>query len=515
MRTIDTDVLVIGTGFGAAAPALRLAEAGVRVHMLERGPWIEPNRDFRQTQDPDYLLKYLKGTSGDGLNLTYAEALGGGSGFYEMVSLRAPSAAFEQVDQNGARLWPSEIDRSVFDPYYDRAERMLSVEQIAEDRVPKTGLVFAKMMRNLGYSCDRAPYAVRNCVGSGYCVTGCLYGAKQSLLLNYLPQATSAGATIETDIEVERIVPAMNVFDAPRAGPVHELPVRYDVEAVHRPSDERRCYRARVVILGGGTVGSAAILMRSREALPHVSDHVGRNVAFNGGVKTAAMLGPSLPDGDLFCGQSHPGMISYEFLKSHGITIAAGKPLPIQLVASARIRLKGETRSPDYWGEANVELMRRVRHRMMVLVAFGMTPPLGRLELGSGGRVTASLQATDELKRYYDETKALIHGIFERNNCDLVEAEFLDGKGQPKEGLNFSTAHQVGSCRMADSDRQGVVDREGEVFGCPGLFVTDGAAIPSSLAVNTSLTILANAERLADGLVERFRPDQGPIAALQ
>jgi len=100
MKTLHTDVLIIGTGFGAAAPALRLAQAGAKVTMIEKGPRVQ-TADFRQTSDPRYLLKYLRGTPGDHLSLTYAEALGGGSGFYEMVSLRAPSVAFDQLDAQG------------------------------------------------------------------------------------------------------------------------------------------------------------------------------------------------------------------------------------------------------------------------------------------------------------------------------------------------------------------------------------------------------------------------------
>src|SRR6058998_3831995 len=128
MKTIQTDVLVIGTGFGAAAPALRLAQAGAKVVMIEKGPRVQ-TADFRQTSDPKYVLKYLKGTPGDNLKLTYAEALGGGSGFYEMISLRAPSLAFEQLDEDGRLLWPADVDRRSLDPYYDLAERMLHVSQ--------------------------------------------------------------------------------------------------------------------------------------------------------------------------------------------------------------------------------------------------------------------------------------------------------------------------------------------------------------------------------------------------
>src|SRR5262245_46561560 len=205
--SIKTDVLIIGTGFGAAAPALRLARAGFKVTMLEKGPRIDPFKDFRQTSDPQYLLKYLKGVSSERLSLTYAEAMGGGSGFYEMVSLRAPSVAFNQVDEHGRRLWQAGTDRRARDPYYVIAEEMLHVLQIPLELLPKAGQVFAMMMKRLGYSCDHARYAERGCIGSGFCVTGCIYAAKQSLLLNYLPQAVTAGATIETDTEALRIIP--------------------------------------------------------------------------------------------------------------------------------------------------------------------------------------------------------------------------------------------------------------------------------------------------------------------
>ena len=86
-----------------------------------------------------------------------------------------------------------------------------------------------------------------------------------------------------------------------------------------------------------------------------------------------------------------------------------------------------------------------------------------------------------------------------------MDVEFVERDGGPREHGGFSTAHQVGSCRMADSRLHGVVNAAGEAFNYPGLFISDGSAIPSSLAVNTSLTILANAERIAEGIVARRR----------
>jgi choline dehydrogenase-like flavoprotein len=505
MDTIRTDVLVIGSGFGAAAPALRLAAAGLSVVMVEKGPHIDHLKDFRQTQDPQYLRTYLHGLTSDHLNLTYAEGLGGGSGFYEMVSLRAPSLAFQQRDAHGRPLWPAALDRAALDPYYDRAEAMLRVEQIAPHEVPKSGLVFSLLMKNLGYSCDRARYAVRNCLGSGFCVSGCIFGAKQSLHVNYLPQAVAAGARIECELEARSIRTLVDVPATAGVRNVRALPHRYEVTCRRRGgAREELRFQAKVVLLGGGTIGSAALLLASRPGLPRLSSEVGKHIAFNGSVKVAGLLPDGFPDGDMFAGRSHPGMISYQFLESHGISISAGKAMPLMLVSAARLHLDGDPREPAWWGQANVDLMRQARHRMIALVSFGLTPPGGHLTLGPDRAPQVALQPTPELERYVATTGGILRDILVRNGCRMVDADWVDHGGSPVEGLHFSTAHQVGSCRMADSPAHGVVDAAGEVFGYPGLYVSDGAAIPSSLAVNTSLTILANAERIADGIATRY-----------
>jgi choline dehydrogenase-like flavoprotein len=496
---LRTDALIIGTGFGGAAPALRLAQAGLRVHLLERGPRIGIG-DFRQTQDPRYLTRFLKGLSGNGLHLTWAEALGGGSGFYEMVSLRAPRLAFDQADRAGRRLWPAGLDRPSLDSWYDLAESMLRVEQIAVHEIPKSGLVFALLMKNLGLSCDRARYAVRGCLGSGFCVSGCIYGAKQSLHLNYLPQAEAAGATIECGMTALQI--RTTAGRRSQDGTIDRLPHRYEVIAQHESGGRRR-YLTRILILAGGTAGTAALLLRSRLFLPHLSPAAGRHIALNGSVKVAGLLPEGFPDGDMFAGRSHPGMISYHFLESHGITISAVKAMPIQAVTAARLRLDGDEREPVWWGQPYAELMRRFRHRVIALVALGMTPPGSELTLGHDGSPVIRLGPEAELARYQRRTAAVLRDILVRNGCRLIHTDWLDWKGEPKPGLFFSTAHQTGSARMADDWDQGVADQSGEVFRYPGLYVSDGSAIPSSLGVNTSLTILANAERIAAGILAR------------
>ena len=503
MTIIKTEALIVGSGFGAAAPALRLAEQGVKVLMIEKGPDIVPSRDFRQTSDAKYYMRYLKSVDSEAVGFTWAEGLGGGSGFYEMVSLRTPTKAFEQRDPSGYRYWPNGMSRKDLDPYYDIAEKMLNVEQIEENEVPKTGVVFSYMMKQLGYSCERAPYAVNGCMGSGYCVTGCIFGAKQSLHENYLPKAKAAGMQILTDVEAWDIqtVPYEPIDDRT---PLSDIPYRYEVRCKHTDTGELFMIQAKLVVLGGGTVGTAKLLMRSKEYLPFLSDHVGNNIAFNGSAKAVGLLPEGFIEGDMFTGRSHAGMISYEFLESHGITIAAAKPLPLQVVTTARLVLDGDVQTTGDWGEAGDRLMKLYRHRMIVLLALGLTPPMAHLRRLGDGSIEPSLELTPELRAYEQEVQSILDSILTRNGCELVKAHMLDTEGADYPDLHFGTTHMTGSARMADSKQHGVVNVEGEVFDYPGLYVTDGAAIPTSLSVNTSLTILANAERIGYSLAERY-----------
>ena len=505
MESVKTDILIIGSGFGAVAPALRLCEVGMQVLMLEKGPDIDPDRDFRQTQDPRYLLKYIKGIGGDNVTFTYVEGLGGGSGFYELISLRAPSKAFEQVGGDGRRLWPGGLDRAAMDPHYETAERMLKISQIKVEDVPQSGVVFSKLMKNLGYTCDRAPYAVVDCRSDGYCSSGCVFGAKQTLHGNYLPQARKAGLRIRTDCEALAIRPlGRNRGRYGKHTLLSRMEPRYEVTCRDGKTGRKLAVATKVLILAGGTVGTAKLLLQSSDHLTRLGGQVGRNVSTNGSVKAAGITPDDFPDADMFRGRSHPGMISYEFLESHGVVVSSHKPLPLFIVAAARLVAEGETRKPDYWGHVHQELMRRYRRRMVAVYALGLTPPNAEIRLESDGNVEPRLNLDAQTREYCRSTRALLDSIFRRNGGQVLSPSFVDREGQPHGDLFLSTGHMVGSARMAPSKKTGVVDMWGEAFDHPGLVITGGAAIPSSLAVNTSLTILANAERIAKRLRQRY-----------
>ncbi|HXI96314.1 MAG TPA: GMC family oxidoreductase, partial [Candidatus Acidoferrum sp.] len=180
------------------------------------------------------------------------------------------------------------------------------------------------------------------------------------------------------------------------------------------------------------------------------------------------------------------------------------RAMPINVAGTMHLRLAGDPREPAYWGQANVDLMKVYRRRVIAIYSLGLTPPAASVALGDDGRLSTSLDLGASLRRYYESTETLLHDILLRNGCRIVSLNFIDGSGRERPHPYFTTAHHVGSCRMADAPAHGAVDATGQIFDHPGLYVSDGAAIPSSLAVNTSLTILANAERIAAGILQRY-----------
>ena len=501
METFYFDATIIGSGFGAGPPALRLQRAGLSTVILEKGPFIDPNKDFRITQDPKYLLSYLKSLKSKTLTMNYVEGLGGGSTFFEKVVLRAPDFIFNQKDAYGKRLWPGDINRKKMDPYFKIAEIMLRAHQMSADKIPKTGQVFSLLMKNLDYSVDRARYSDSFCSGCGYCIFGCTHNGKESMLVNYLPKAVDHGAKIHCGKEVVEVRSLMEASRQLNLKSLSHTPYRFEVLARDTTTGVMIRYRTKYLVLAGGTIGTAQILMNSRKHLSDLSHHVGKNIAINGSVKVAAILPEWCPDGDMFTGQSHPGVVSYEFLKSHGIMISAVKALPLQLFGTARLSMDGQ----QFWGRDHVALMKQYRRRVIILDAHGVTPPNTELIQGRGKKISLKMDIDKDLNKYYSETKQVMESILLKNGCKLLNIDYIDRKGQNYDNLHFFTAHQVGSCRMAVNKDRGVVDQHGEVFGYPGMYITDGSAVPSSTAVNVSLTILANAERITHHIMNSLK----------
>ena len=161
-------------------------------------------------------------------------------------------------------MWPAAISRASLDRYYARAEAGLRVRQPSWNEVSKSGGVWAAMLREAGHTCDRVPVAIdfERCVDAKWCYTGCVFGAKNSLITNYLPSAERRGVEVRPLVQVER-GRAVDRAPVPLARPRRERSTRRPRQATGPVEIE-----CKVAILAAGAMGTPPILMRSRRTAP-------------------------------------------------------------------------------------------------------------------------------------------------------------------------------------------------------------------------------------------------------
>ena len=208
--------------------------------------------------DVGHLSDVYSLIQGQGAQIVVANLVGGGSNLYLAASLRAPSETFERMDSRPddgprRRMWPQALSRASLDRFYRRAEAGLRVRQPSWKEVSKSGGVWAAMLREAGHTCDRVPVAIdfERCVDAKWCYTGCVFGAKNSLITNYLPSAERRGVEIRELVEVNEVAvsnarPYRWIVRGAKVDPVTKQPVA---------PVEIEC---KVAIIAAGAMGTAA-----------------------------------------------------------------------------------------------------------------------------------------------------------------------------------------------------------------------------------------------------------------
>ncbi|HVS68905.1 MAG TPA: GMC family oxidoreductase N-terminal domain-containing protein [Mycobacteriales bacterium] len=509
----QVDVCVIGSGFGGSILAYYLAHAGQKVLVLERGE-RRADDSLQVEIDAKELTKITHQFLGDGIVVLVGSVVGGGSLVYSGVSLRAPSFVFER-QASGRRIWPTALTRRGLDPYYARAEQGLGVHQLSFSEVGRRGGTWALHMNRLGYRVDPIRQATTRCLHCGFCNTGCKFSRKNVVTMNYLRGAEHAGAEVRPDSEAIQVMPADGGYRVLYGPP--------DRASIFQPAAPNlvhaREVQAKRVVLAGGAMGTGGLLVRSRPWLPALSAQAGNNLSANGDLALMARLpaDPSLPGRGLSMQQRGVAMdtVCYEFLKSHGFVIITQHELSPATIVNG---------DPDelWWGLRKKHLMRSYGSELVGLAVIGVD--------GSPGRILGNPSSSDEIKataafgvsgiqfpidretrQLWDGARRIVSGLVDRMGGEMVD---LVLNASPDYDESAYTAHPVGTARLADSPAIGVANADGEVFGYPGLFVADGAAVPTALGVNPSLTIAAIAERIASRLVRRLGHDpvDPPIA---
>lgn len=541
-------MLVVGSGYGGAITAARLANAAVNpklsVCILERG------QEWPVGQFPDNLGDLLGNSHNPVLNplglyefaLFPDIAVIKGSGLGGTSLVNANVAVRPEPDVFAA--WPSDLRHAAqigetktgsLWNYYKRAEETLDVSSHPTGSSLKKFQALKKRAAELGQFVETLPLAVNfrkegvevyknngrsivqhKCIDCGDCVTGCNVGAKNTLYMNYLPLAKLGGAHIFTQTEVNYVV----------KGPDG----RWAIHATHRDSPifpDEVTFSARLVILAAGALGSPKILLRSREHGLATGASLGTRFSGNGDFfglaynsnQATDVLGwgshPADPIAEIVRpGPSIVGLVRYNekaapsqrfVVEDLSIPRAyrdaaalafrllpgtvAGDQDPVQ----ARQRLDSDRLGADPQGALNSSMLY-----------------LCMAQDDSGG--TLSLDAFGNLQVQWPGVGA--EAIFEQVNQECLAHATALGSSFIENPLwrvspwkTLITAHPLGGCPMGEDGSDGAVDHLGRVFQGnggeihSGLYVADGSIIRSALGVNPFLTISALSERIAEHIL--------------
>ncbi|HET7247199.1 MAG TPA: GMC family oxidoreductase [Streptosporangiaceae bacterium] len=526
---LDYDVLVVGSGFGGSVAALRLAEKGYRVGVLEAGRRFDdpasaapgerhralPKTSWRTRR---YLwaprlgmtgiqrIHLLRGTRGSRVLVLAGAGVGGGSLVYANTLYVPPPPFFADPQWSHVTDWQAELM-----PFYEQAQRMLGVTSnptmTAADKAIKkvagrmgrgetfrptpVGVYFGdEPGREVAdpYFGGAGPRRV-TCSECGSCMTGCRRGAKNMLTENYLYLAERAGATIIPMTTVTALRPAAGggyVAEVSRTGMV---------------TGHRRALTAGQVVLAAGTYGTQRLLHRMKVtgALPRLSARLGAMTRTNSeailAVERRRARGDDHSRGLAITSSFHPDDQTHIEPTRYG-------PGSNAMGALATLLVDGGGRAPrwvKFLGQA-------VAHPRDLASTIGLRHWSARTVIALVMQTRDNSITVRPRRGPFGWGLRAVPGHGEPNPTWIpvahravrMLAEELDGTPCGTWLDLFSiptTAHFIGGCAIGDSARTGVIDGYQRVYGHDGLHVVDGSAVSANLGVNPALTITAQAER--------------------
>ena len=520
------DFVIIGSGFGGSVSAMRLAQKGYSVLVLERGKRFGAE-DFPKTNwnIKNYLwMPALRcfGIMGinmlDDILILNGSGVGGGSLVYAATLIKPKPEFFQREDWQGEIDWKQELQ-----PHFETARHMLGVN--ANPKLWPADDLFLEIATELGQEDTFEPTPVgiffgqeegrtvpdpyfdgqgparAGCTHCGGCMVGCRYNAKNTLDKNYLYLAERKGAEVRPEANVLEIRPLYGEnADGARYDLLYEKTTAWFVKPQRR-------VRARNVILAAGVMGTIKLLLQcrdERQTLPRLSDRLATMIRSNSealmGV-TGRQPGPDYSQGVAIT--SHFWVD--EVTSVEPVRYPRGSSLMRNLAVPLIENLEGSTlqrigrfarfaiRNPYDFMKARF-LPDWSRDSTIILV---MQTLENRMNLRLGRRPLTLFRKDLVSER---DKNLPIPTVIE-NGRAMVERFAQKSDGVAQSTINEvlmnspSTAHILGGCNIGQDESSGVVDADHQVFNYPGLYVVDGSVIPGNLGVNPSLTITAMSER--------------------
>jgi cholesterol oxidase len=532
------DAIVVGSGYGAGISASRLSRMGLKVCVFERGSERVPG-EFPETLGEasdefqiDLPFKHIGSKAAlfdmhvnSDVSVLVGCGLGGTSLINGNVMLIPDRKVFDNKD------WPEEI-RQDFDTSlkegYDRASLMIQPVSYPNKIKLKKLQAFEKAAKAINAECTLPPITVtfdaestgnhagviqEDCTLCGDCCSGCNIGAKNTTALNYIPDAVNHGAKIFTLTQVHHIERKAEIWKV--------YLQRIDAETGEVIPDSYRYITSETVVLGAGTLGSTEILLRSKEAGLDLSDRIGQNFSWNGDV-IAFSYNNDVPINGIGTGNPIPeelepvgpviaGLIDLRDTEdvNDGMVIQEGAipstlaPIMPALTSSASPLFGDDT--DEGWKDFIEEKMRSwtsifkgayhgAIHNTQTLLVMAHDGGVGEMKLDDD-RIRIDWPDAGD-RPVFKKIGDVLHRV-----TAATGGTFINNPIWSKAlGRSLVSVHPLGGCCLGETAQTGVVNHKCQVFNTnggvnQGLYVIDGAVMPSSLGVNPSMTISAIAER--------------------
>jgi choline dehydrogenase-like flavoprotein len=495
-RTERADVCVIGSGGGGAVAAAELASEGRSVIMLEQGPfWTSANFTQREDQMLPRLFEEagMRQTVDGGVSILQGRSVGGSTVHNLCYAFRTPEPILRMWrDEHGlASLTPESLE-----PSFRRVEAGLRVKRIREDEVNTLNRHIRSGAEKLGYSGFVTRHNREGCVKSGYCILGCSYDAKQSMLITYVPRADAAGARIFPQVRADRI-------EAEGGRVRRVLASSLDRDGQVRGSVE---VTAPVVVLAAGAVNSPDLLLRS--GIANSSGQVGRNLHLHPSVMVAGFWDEPI--------HAYRG-IPQSYYVDEFIDLEREPHTGYVLMPIAGFPVLTAVNTPGF-GREHFQQMRDFS-KMGGLLALLHDRSAGSVENGSSSgrpRIEYALDPAD--RRQLGQGVRHCAQVLFAAGARRVVVPYLPepvvlGPGDDLTSLRdeidvgqapIASTHPQSTCRMGGDPTRAVVNDHGECFDVRGLFVADMSVFPTSLGAPPQITTAALADRTAHHILQRW-----------
>lgn len=482
---LEADVVVIGTGAGGAAAAYELACQGLAVLMVEEGQYHD-RRDFsgKLTEVIPKLYRASGGTVALGnsvIPIPVGRSVGGTTTINSGTCLRTPDAVLQRWGEEGLQGFQAEA----MAPWFEQVEAMLQVQPADPRYVGEIGAVIAEGARHSGFR--QAHPLQRNavgCDGQGLCQFGCPTDAKQSTNVSYVPRALQQGAFLLTGVKAQRLL-----WQGPQV---------VGLEAVGNDNGllKRVRIKARNVVVAAGTFFTPLFLQQNGVR----NRWLGRNLS----IHPCGVVTGYYPDRRFDHAHRIPQGFGVADLADDGILFEGGTPplaahgLMNPFLGQDYVDFMEQWQHTGYFGfmirdssrgrvsrgpHPDLPLIRYVMNRQDQSLFLRGLSLLARMHLRAGAEYV-HLPGYRAVPRIYNERE-----------LDALLAR----RPKPRQ-LAITAYHPLGTARLAAGPEQGVCDADHRVFGCSGLYVMDGSAVPSALGANPQVTIMAMALKAANRL---------------